>query len=151
MKNTFARGVAAFAVLAALAACNGSNNNSTNPSTPTCALPATFAVVYPVDGSNTVPVSNLYFYIASQSNNLANGNYQAVVQPPNGLPAYVGGNFTQVPLSQIPTPRTLPTFSNAIYYQSNIGGLTAGSTYQIGFNNSATSCSPNLVATFTTQ
>jgi hypothetical protein len=157
MKNVFVRGILSLAAAAGLAACGGGNTNPNNGGGgggPTCALPSTFAVVYPINGASNVPPSNSYVYIATQSN-IGGGNFNAAVQPPNGLPAYVGSSFAQIALSSIPKPRSLPTFSGAIYYRSFIsayasGGLITNSTYQVGYNNQGTSCSPNLFDTFTT-
>jgi hypothetical protein len=155
MKNSFVRAIFAFLAVAALAACGSNNNNSTTPSGPSCGLPTTFTAVYPINGSTTVPTNAGYLYIATQNTNIANGNYSTAVQPPNGLPAYFGGPFVQVTLASIPKPRTLPTFSSPIYYRSLIayssGGLISGATYQIGFNNGNSNCTPKLIDTFTTQ
>ena len=157
MKNSFVRGIVSVAALSALAACGGTgtSNNNGGGNTPGCTLPSTFVVSYPINGATNVPSNTGYVYIASQQTNLANGNFNTAVQPPNGLPAYIGGKFVTVPLSQVPKPRTLATFTNPIYYKSliayNGGGLISGATYQVGFNNLATSCSPVLFDTFTTQ
>jgi hypothetical protein len=156
MKQSIILGIVAFAAASGLAACGGgsSNPNTGGGGGPTCTLPSTFAMVYPINNS-TVPSTTGSVFVATQATNLANGNYNTAVQPSGGLPAYLANAFEQVPLSQVPKPRSLPTFSKPIYYRSFIaiynGGLIAGATYQIGFNNTSTSCSPPLIDTFTTN
>ncbi len=154
MKNAIIRSLTvAFAAAAALAACNGTNysNVYVGPTPgPPCVLPSTFTAIYPPNNS-TVPASVTAVYVASQQSNLATGNLGTAVQPPNGLPAYQGGAFAKVTASQIPSPHATPGFSNPIYYASSIGGLVAGATYQIGFNNTSSGCQATLFLTFTTR
>jgi hypothetical protein len=140
------------AVVAAsvLSACNNNSTNSiTNP--PTCGLQGTTVMIYPINGATNVPVTANTVYIASNNNTLANGNFGTVIQPPNGLPYYPGSPFTQVPLSSVPKPHANPSISNPSYYASGIGGLSAGSTYTIGFNVINQVCNPAGIGVFTTQ
>ncbi|HTX58529.1 MAG TPA: hypothetical protein VMH02_02545 [Verrucomicrobiae bacterium] len=153
MKSSLVRPAAAIVAAALLAACNGGNTTSTYPTPgPNCVLPSTFTMMYP-ENNSTAPANTTEVYIASQNSTLANGSYQTVWVPPDTNTALQGGYFTKVPLSAVPTPRATPGFSNPVYYESSIGPLSTGSTYQIYFNNvnSSTNCTPTLIDTFTTQ
>jgi hypothetical protein len=150
MKRALIRSLAMAAMAAGLAACNGGGSSSASPTLgPTCVVPSPFTMIYPENGSS-VSATIGAVYIAVQSS-LAN-TYNTGVQPANGVfPGYYGGTFTQVPASQIPTPHAKPGFANPIYYASSLGqGLYSGVTYQIGFNNTATNCTPAVIDTFTT-
>jgi hypothetical protein len=134
-----------------LAACNsnGTGQNYTNP--PVCGLQGTTYLVYPINGAANVPDSTQVVYIVSNNDTLGNGNFNTFIQPPNNLPAYPGNNFVSVPASSVPKPHAHPSVSNPHYYSSNIGGLSAGSTYVIGFNVVNQNCVPAGIGSFTTQ
>ncbi len=150
MKKSLGIFALVFAAASVLAACNGSNNNSfTN--TPTCGLQGNTVLVYPKPGAINVPDGTTRVYIASDNNTLANGNFNTAIQPPNGLPYYFGTTFAQVPESQIPKPHASPGISNPTFYVSGIGGLSAGSTYVIGFNILNQTCNPAGLGQFTTH
>ncbi|HTU80735.1 MAG TPA: hypothetical protein VMF61_01310 [Candidatus Acidoferrales bacterium] len=144
--------IVSFAVLAAsvLAACN-SNNSTPISSTPTCGLQGNTVMVYPIPGAVRVPDNTTNVYIASSNNTLANGNFNTAVQPPNGLPYFYGTNFSQIPESQIPHPHASPSITNPTYYVSNVGPLSSGSTYVIGFNVENQVCNPAGIGQFTTR
>ncbi len=140
--------VAATALGLGLAACNNGSNNSFNPGN--CTPPGTTVMVYPIPGATGVPASTQTIYVASVSSALANGNYGTAIAPPNGLPVYNGGNFVRVSPSAVPKPAASPSFANPFYYSSNVGGLSGGSTYSIGFNQNVT-CIPTNLGAFTTN
>ena len=142
-------GVLACATASMLAACNNGGTNAI-VTVPVCGLQGNTAMIYPIPG-RTAPASTQVIYIASNNSTLGNGQFNAWVQPPNGLPAYPGGNFVSVPASSVPKPHARVTSANPYVYASNIGGLSAGSTYTIGFNVITQTCTPNGIGSFTTQ
>jgi len=150
MNTTLARslGWIAFGAAVSLAACN-SNNSSTNPSTyPNCTAPGSFQAIYPINGSTNVPDSTQVVYVASS---VALGSqYQNAVLPPGGY-LQSGNQFSQVPLSQVPTPRATPGFANPIYYQTAVGTLSSASTWTFYLNNTNSNCQPVQYLQFTTQ
>ena len=142
---------ACLAAAALLAACNNGGTGVNYNNQPTCGLQGTTYMIYPIPGSNAVPDTVQNVYIVSNNNTLANGNFNTAIQPPNGLPYFFGSAFASVTASQVPKPHSHPHVSNPHYYVSNIGGLSAGSTYTIGFNVLNQSCTPAGIGTFTTR
>jgi len=151
MKLSFVKSLGLLAVAAAmlLGACN-SNNNNNNPSNfPTCTPPGSFVAVYPINGATNVPDSVQNVYVAS-SVTLGN-QFMNVIGPPGGG-AVAGNLFSQVPLSQIPTPRAKPNFANPIYYVTAVGTLSSASTWTMFLNNTnSVNCVPFQYLSFTTQ
>jgi hypothetical protein len=151
MKQTLARslGCVAFGAAISLAGCNGGGSSNNPSSYPNCTAPGNFQAVYPINGATNVPDGTQVVYVASS---VALGSqYQNVIQPPGGG-AYAGNLFTQVPLSQVPTPRATPSFSNPIYYQTAVGTLSSASTWTFFLNNTnSANCVPVQYLTFTTQ
>lgn len=153
MKRTFI----AAAIAAVLAGCNGNGNNFQQPTPgPACVPPANIALAYPSDNATGVPDSTGSIYIALPS---ALSNPSSLDLDIVGPPAYgsqLTSGFTQVSYSSIPTPNTVPSYSNPVYYKSNLSfSLTAASTFDVYWNNPNSNCtsgvSSNLIGAFTTQ
>lgn len=151
MNKRMVWGFAATALLGlTLSACNGGSNNNNIFNPGKCTPPATTVMVYPIPGATGVPDETQTIYVASQSGQLANGSYGTAIAPPNGGSTYNGGNFVKVAAGAVPSPAASPGFSNPVYYASSIGGLSAGSTYAIGFNQNV-NCVPVNLGSFTTK
>ena len=148
MKTPFAKTLAFFLLALALAACNSGTNNS-NPSTfPSCKAPGSFVAVYPINGANNVPDGTQNVYVASSVT--LGSQFMNVIAVNGGN--FPGNQFSPVPLSQIPTPRTKPSFANPIYYVTAVGSLSTATTYAMGLNNTnIQNCVPSQYMTFTTQ
>jgi hypothetical protein len=151
MKTSFAKSSALFVLALTLAACNSGNGGSNNPSNfPNCTAPGQFVAVYPISGSTNVPDSTQNVYVASSV--ALGGQFMNVIGLPGGGGLVNGNQFSQVPLSQVPTPRTKPSFSNPIYYITSVGSLTAASTWTMYLNNTnSANCVPFQYLQFTTQ
>jgi hypothetical protein len=150
MKTPFAKSLGLFLLAFALAACN-SNGSTNNPSTfPNCTAPGSFVAVYPINGSSNVPDSTQNVYVASS---VALGSqFMNVIGLPAGGGLIPGNQFSQVPLSQIPTPRAKPSFANPIYYVTAVGTLSSAQTWTMFLNNTNISnCQPSQYLQFTTQ
>jgi hypothetical protein len=151
MKNTLVKslGLLGIASAMALTACN-SGGSSSSPSTfPACTAPGSFVGIYPINGATNVQDGIQAVYVAS-SVSLGSQYMNAIGVPGQGLVA--GTGFTQVPLSQVPTPHTKPGFANPIYYQTTFSALTGNTTWTMFFNNSnSANCQPFQYLSFTTQ
>jgi hypothetical protein len=148
MKTPFAKSSAFFLLALALAACNSGTNNNNPSGFPNCTAPGSFVAVYPINGANNVPDSTQSIYVASS---VTLGNQFMNVIGVNGG-TFPGNQFSQVPLSQIPTPRTKPSFANPIYYVSTVGTLSTATQYTMFLNNSnSINCVPVQFQQFTTQ
>jgi hypothetical protein len=148
MKNSFAKSLGFFVLALALAACN-SNGSTNNPSTyPSCTAPGSFVAIYPINGSTNVPDSTQTIYVASS---VALGSqFMNVIGVAGNL--YPGNGFSEVPLSQVPTPHAKPGFSNPIYYVSALSSLSSATTYTMLLNNSnSVNCQPLQYMQFSTQ
>jgi hypothetical protein len=148
MKTPFAKSLGFFVLALTLAACN-SNNSTNNPSTfPNCNAPGSFAPIYPINGSTNVPDSIQFVYVASSVT--LGSQFMNVIGVGGAL--FPGNSFSQVPLSQVPTPHAKPGFSNPIYYVTAIPNVSSGTTYAMLLNNTnITNCQPTQYMQFTTQ
>ena len=150
MKNPFAKLLGFFVLALTLAACSSGGSGGSNPTNyPNCTAPGQFVAVYPVNGATNVSDSTQAVYIASSVT--LGSQYQNVIQQQGGSP-YYGNGFSQVPLSQVPTPRTKPGFANPIYYQTTFPTLSATSTWTMFLNNTnSANCIPVQYLQFSTQ
>jgi hypothetical protein len=148
MKTPFAKSLGFFVFALTLAACN-SNGSSNNPSNfPNCTAPGSFAAVYPISGSTNVPDSTQFVYIASSVT--LGGQFMNVIGAGGFLAP--GNSFSEVPLSQVPTPHTKPGFANPIYYVTALPNLSSATTYTMYLNNqNIANCQPMQYMQFTTQ
>jgi hypothetical protein len=150
MKNPFAKSLGFFLLGLTLAACNsgGSTNNPSN--FPKCQAPGSFVAIYPINGATNVPDGTQNVYVASS---VALGSqFMNVIGLPGNGGLQAGNQFSEVPLSQIPTPRAKPGFSNPIYYVSAVGTLSSASTWTMYLNNTnSVNCVPLQYMQFTTQ
>jgi len=148
MKTPFAKSLGLFLLALTLAACNSGSNSSTPSNFPSCKAPGSFVAVYPINGATNVPDGTQNVYVASS---VALGSQFMNVIAVNGG-NFPGNQFSQVPLSQIPTPRTKPSFANPIYYVTAVGSLSTATTYAMGLNNTnIQNCVPTQYMQFTTQ
>lgn len=148
MKTSFAKSLGFLIMALTLAACN-SGGSTNNPSTyPACTAPGSFVGVYPINGSTNVSDSLQTVYVASSVS--LGSQYQNVIGVGGYL--YPGNSFSEVPLSQVPTPHTKPTFANPIYYVTALPNLNSAATYAMLFNNTnSINCQPFQYLQFSTQ
>jgi hypothetical protein len=146
--NTKIFSILSLASAVALSACN--SGNSSNPTNfPSCTAPGSFTAVYPINGAANVPDSTQNVYVASSVT--LGSQYMNVIGLPGG--GVIAGNlFSQVPLSQVPKPRALPSFANPIYYVTSVGTLSSASTWTMLLNNTnSANCVPVQYLKFSTQ
>lgn len=146
----------ALAVLSLIAAgCNSGSNNNV-PVIP-CTLPSgtTVSMVYPIPGATLVP-DNLS-YVITASNVALPSSWQVVLLPPSGF-VPPGGTLTTTLPSPLPTPNVVPTpnaSATPLVLQASSFAQTllyAATPYQVGLNNTASSCnSYPIIGTFTSQ
>ena len=148
MKISFAKSLGFIVMALTLAACN-SGSSSSNPSTfPNCTAPGNFVGVYPENGATNVSDSIQTVYVASSVT--LGSQYQNVIGVGGSL--FPGNTFSEVPLSQVPTPHTKPSFANPIYYVTALPNVNSGTTYAMLFNNTnSVNCQPFQYLQFTTQ
>jgi hypothetical protein len=152
MKNMFVKSLALLGLASALglSACSSGSGSTSNPSNfPNCTAPGSFAAVYPIPGAANVPDSTQFVYVASS---VALGSQYLNAIQSNGGSTQIGTGFSQVPLSQIPTPHANPSFANPIYYATGVGSLSSETTLTMFLTNQAIpNCVPLQYLTFTTQ
>lgn len=148
MKTSFAKSLGFFVLALTLAACNSSSNNNNPSGFPNCTPPGSFVAVYPISGSTNVPDGTQNIYVASSVT--LGSQFMNVIGVNGGT--FPGNQFSEVPLSQVPTPRTKPSFANPIYYVSAVGSLSTATTYTMFLNNTnSVNCVPVQFQSFTTQ
>ncbi|HTA38379.1 MAG TPA: hypothetical protein VK760_04860 [Candidatus Acidoferrales bacterium] len=149
MKTPFAKLLGSFLLALTLAACNSGGGSTNNPSNfPNCTAPGQFVGIYPIGGSANVPDSTQFVYVASSVT--LGGQYQNVIGVGGSL--FPGNSFSQVPLSQVPTPHAKPGFANPIYYVTALPNLSSATTYTMLLNNTnSANCVPVQYLQFSTQ
>lgn len=156
MKRSLSIAVVATTVLAG---CNGGYNlGGPMQVNGPCRPPVSIVLVSPQDNATGVPDNTQAIYIAvSSSETFSAGNsFDLYV---NGPPSYgfqYTGNFAQVSYSSIPTPNTVPTYANPVYYKTQLSStLFAGSSFSVYWNDGGTTCttggSVSFIGSFTTQ
>lgn len=150
MKTPFAKLLGFFVLALTLAACSSGSSGSGGPSNfPNCTAPGQFVGIYPINGTTNVSESTTAVYVASSVT--LGSQYMNVIQQQNGS-LYFGSGFTQVPLSQVPTPHSKPGFSKPIYYSTTFPALSSASHWTMYLNNSnSANCIPVQYLQFTTQ
>lgn len=124
---------------------------------PNCVVPSNTVLVYPENSATGVPDDASAIYVA-EPKTLASPNNQfdfEVAGPPSYGSQLTKG-FRSVTYSQIPTPNTVPTYANPVYYESPLNApLAAASTFDVYWNDTSTNCTTgvnaNLIGSFTTQ
>jgi hypothetical protein len=164
MKKSIAAFIVPFAAASVLVACNGNNGFGPGPSptsgpTGNCGGPPNqLEVVYPIPGTRQAPPSLANIYVATKGQLPPSNEFDFFLSQSNGSSTFTGP-FAGISLSQIPTPRATPSYSNAVYYASPIAG-PYGSTYIIGprqavsllWNNGGVNCVPHfIVSNFRTK
>jgi hypothetical protein len=154
MKRILIAAVAA----ALLAGCNGNNGYNYQQPTPgpACVPPANALLVYPSNNATGVPDATSSLYIAVPATLASASNLDLDIVGPPSYGSQLTSGFTQVAYGSIPTPNTVPTYSNPVYYKSNLSfSLTAASTFDVYWNNPNSNCTSgvpeNLLGAFTTQ
>jgi hypothetical protein len=141
----------------ALAGCGGGYHNYYSPRGlgTDCTPPANTDLVYPVNNATGVPDATSAIYIAVP-NALGNPSYFDVAL--TGPPSYgtvLEAGFTSVSYGSIPTPNTVPSYSNPQYYESTLrNSLTADTVFSVYWNEFSactTGTSASLLGSFTTQ
>jgi hypothetical protein len=149
--------LAAAAVL--LSACyNNGYYGYTQPTPgPNCTVPKNSVLVYPSNSATGVPDNAAAVYVAEPKTlpSPLNQFDLDVVGPPSYGSQLTKG-FKQVSYSQIPTPNTVPSYANPVYYESQLNApLSASSTFDLYWNNTNNNCTTgvnaNLLGSFTTQ
>jgi hypothetical protein len=156
MKKTVGAFLMAVAAVGLFAGCNSSNNNNNIPGNGTnCNGPANnMEVLYPKNGASGVqPATLTTIYVATQGTLPASNSFNFLLNTSVPSASYYTGNFFPVSLSSIPTPHGTPTYSNATYYATSLGGavLPLNSAIQVLWNDGGTGCTPNtIISTFNT-
>ena len=133
-----------------LAACAGNGDTVGTTSVGSCGAPSgQVALSYPAPGSTGIP-DNIQGVVFAASSGLS-GTYQALVVPAGSSQGIAFERIAAAP-SPIPSPNATP-IANAIYQESASGGviLPAATTVAVYLNDSASTCTPSLQGSFTTQ
>lgn len=150
--------VAASIAAIALAGCNAGYYSGSNPPGygSNCIPPANTVLVYPENNATGVPDNTNAVYVAVPSSlSNPNGLDTNVIGPPS-YGSQITTGFTAVSYGSIPTPNTVPTYSNPQYYQTTlVSTLTAATAFAVHWNNLNSACnsstSASLLGSFTTQ
>jgi hypothetical protein len=157
MKKALFSLFASIVAAGALAACNSGGSSSTPGTGTNCGgPPTTFQMIYPVPNSSGAPSGIQQLYFASSKALPSGSSYGFYIFGPAGQVGLFSSQYAQISLSQIPTPRATPSFSNPVYYAANYAPYTlqSGSTYNVYWNDLGSGCSPNVQitgGTFTVQ
>lgn len=147
------------ALAAALTGCYGGgyyhNWNGSGYGTQ-CVPPSNAQLVYPSNNATGVPDNTMTIYIAVPTA-LSRPNVDGLnlIGPPS-YGAQLTSGFTAVSYGSIPTPNTVPSYSNPQYYSATLSyGLTAASSFNVHWNQLNSGCSASgsdsLLGSFTTQ
>ncbi|MHB8146526.1 MAG: hypothetical protein ACYDGM_04600 [Vulcanimicrobiaceae bacterium] len=148
-------GTAAVVLALSLAACGGNGGTSLTPA-PTCVLPSTVQMIYPVPGATAVPDNPQQFVFAESAYLPASWN--AYVNNSNTLNGAIptAATVQNITASQVPqgaaTPN--PSLGGTPVYQSIslLNGFTSAQTIYVWLNDTSSGCSPTgPVGSFTTQ
>ena len=150
MKRSVLWVVLSLVSLGAAAACSSSSTGSTPPPATSCLaqVGATGALVYPAQSATGVPDNVGQVIIGTTTTLPSSWNVELFFT--SGFLAAIGGSVTPAP-NPLPTPNTIPPFANPVYQSSAMPVLPAGTTFQVGVNNTASTCLPTIVGVFTTQ
>jgi len=140
----------------ALAACNGPSYSTPPGYGTNCIPPTNTVLVYPSNGATAVPDNTMAVYVAVPTA-LSNPSYfdTNIIGPPTYGSQLTTG-FTSVSYASIPTPNTVPGYSNPQYYKTTLSySLTAATAFDVYWNNLNTACnsttSASFIGSFTTQ
>jgi len=138
------------AVAAAATACSSSSTGGTPTPATSCLaqVNATSALVYPAQSATNVP-DNVGQVIIGTTTTLPSG-WNVELFTTGGFLVAIGNGLTPAP-NPLPTPHTIPPFSNPVYQSSAMPLLPAATTLQVGVNNLNSNCIPTIVGVFTTQ
>lgn len=157
MRTWLAR-IALLVVGSALAGCGGGGYHhwGTPPGYgTTCNPPANTTLVYPSNGATGVPDATSAIYIAVPTTLSNASSYDVALTGPPSYGTVLENGFVPVSYSSIPTPNTVPTYSNPQYYESTLTySLTADTVFSVywnRFNACQTGTSASLLGSFTTQ
>ncbi|HEY9085085.1 MAG TPA: hypothetical protein VIN40_03980 [Candidatus Tyrphobacter sp.] len=150
-----------FTTLAAaglLVGCNGYNNGYQNPpgAGTNCIPRANTVLVYPENNATGVPDNTMAVYIALPTALSGPAGFDTNIIGPPSYGAQLTNGFTAVSYGSIPTPNTVPGYSNPQYYESTFRySLTAATAFSVHWNDLNSACNSNtsasLIGSFTTQ
>ncbi len=152
------RAVIAALAACALAGCGGNAYHRWYPpgSNTDCTPPTNTVLVYPSNNATGVPDNTMTVYVAVPTALSTPANFDVNLIGPPSYGSQLTYGFTAVTYSSIPTPNTVPTYSNPQYYATTLRNtLTAATAFGVYWNqlnngcNSSTSAS--LIGSFTTQ
>jgi hypothetical protein len=143
------------AVGLALPGCNSGSSNSFNNGPP-CALPANaqVALVYPAPGStgNTTLLGQVI--VASTATLPSTFDVVLTYAPSSVYGRGQYGGYIAVTTPPFPTPNTIPSFTNPIYYSSAFNStaqqLPPGQVITANYNDIASNCTPTAISSFGT-
>ncbi len=155
MKRTLS--FAALAVTLSLVACNGGGGYGNPPGYGmNCIPPTNTVLVYPKNNATGVPDNTTTVYIAVPSVLPApSTQFDTNLVGPPSYGSQLTGGFTAVSYGSIPTPNTVPGYSNPQYYASTLTySLVAATSFDVYWNNLNSACnsttSASLLGSFTT-
>jgi hypothetical protein len=151
-----------FAALTAtvlLAACNGGGGYGyQNPPGygTNCIPPTNTVLVYPSNNATGVPDNTMAVYVAVPTALTNPAGLDTNIIGPPSYGSQLTGGFTSVTYASIPTPNTVPGYSNPQYYKTTLTySLTTASAFDVYWNNLNNACnsttSASFIGSFTTQ
>ncbi|MGH7738007.1 MAG: hypothetical protein ACREMP_09115 [Candidatus Tyrphobacter sp.] len=149
--------VAAVTVLSALlAACNGQSYSNPPGYATNCIPPTNAVLVYPKSGATGVADNTMAVYVAVPTALSSPSGLDVNIVGPPSYGSSLSQSFTTVAYGSIPTPNTVPSYSNPQYYEAVLNNpLTAATTFDVNWNNLNSACnsstSASTVGSFTTQ
>ena len=141
--------ISLMAVACALPACTSNGNNAAAPPCTSASAASTAVLVYPPNGSTVSAALLSRVYIATQGSSLANASpaWNLIVGQGNGMYQY----GSPLAPASLPPGGKIPPYTSPFYASSTFPAVFApGQTVTVQLN-SATTCSPAQIGSFSTS